>query len=143
MNVGAITRHLNSSGERQIAGLFSRRLIRRTELRTNRRRRAIVGEWGKNNSRQRSRGIQAVHLPCSLVGSKEEQLVSLDGSADRSAELVLLQGRARLSGRIPEERIGVENIVAQEFPRISMKLVLAGSGNQLDTRHSRALPRIV
>src|SRR5207245_5667332 len=69
--------------------------------------------------------------------------VSSDGSADRAAELVLLQRRTWLPGRIPEKRIGVENVVAQEFPGVSVKLVLAGSRNQIHIGNPRAIPGVV
>ena len=64
-----------------------------------------------------------------LIRTKEEHLIFLNGSAQRAAELVLFQGRFGLSGGIPEKRIGVENIVAHEFPDISVEIVSTGAGN--------------
>ena len=68
-----------------------------------------------------------------LVRQEEERFVSAivdlrnpDGTADGSAEIVLLQDRLALVVGIVEEPCGVEIIVAKEFIKIAVKLIRTG-----------------
>src|SRR6185437_8595622 len=80
--------------------------------------------------RYRGRVRLSLAVPEALVIDKEESLVLVDGSAKRSAELVLLQrfrGGREIVGR-------VKDIVAQELPERSVKSVGAGAGNDISGR---------
>src|SRR5215472_16525984 len=61
----------------------------------------------------------ALAVAKSLVVSKEESLILDDGSAERSAELVLLE-RLGLSGEVIRR---VERVVAEEFPQSAVIVV--------------------
>ena len=52
----------------------------------------------------------------SLVGTKEEELVLDDRTAERSAELVLLHFRTPLPGDLQEGIVRIEDVVAEELP---------------------------
>src|SRR5262249_3698527 len=66
----------------------------------------------------------------SLVIGKEERLVLLNGSADRTAELVLLERRLHSI----EECTSVEKLVAEELEGRAMYRVAAGARDHVDDR---------
>jgi hypothetical protein len=55
-----------------------------------------------------------------------------DGSADGSAELVLLEVGARLAVELREGIVGVEDVVADEFPGAAVEVVGAGFADEVD-----------
>ena len=71
----------------------------------------------------------ALNHPVSLIVCKEENLVALNGAAERAAKLVLVIGAA-LS--LVEEVRGIEIGIAHEFEKISVVAVGAGLGYHVD-----------
>ena len=82
-------------------------------------------------------------MPRSLVRAKKEQLPLSDGTARGGAELILFQIRFRLPGGTPEERVGVEHVVAHELPGVAVKIVLTTLGDQGRIGHLRAVHGVV
>ena len=115
-------------------------MIAWAELGRQGRRRPVAGERRKDD-RGHGGGVQTVHLPRSLVGAEKEPLIPEDRAAQRHSELVLFQIRFGLPGGIPEERIGIENVVAHKFPggavipTLSAPCDHVGAGHH--ARHSR------
>src|ERR1700684_3272336 len=91
---------------------------------------------GAIGGEQRDGGIpfvaESVDFRKALVGAEEEGAVVKDGSADGSAELILLEVGARITGELREEIVGVEDVVADELPRRAVEVVGAGFADEVD-----------
>ena len=61
-----------------------------------------------------------------LIVAEEEDLIALDGAAERTAVVILDQHRDRHAGGVVEEIVGVEIAVAQVIEQIAVILVRAG-----------------
>ncbi len=101
---------------------------------SNALRAAVVGE------RERHRGflggIGRVGDADSLIGEEVEQLVLLDGAAERGAELIAVQEMGPFGMRrgIVEERRGVHVAVLELFVDLAVHFVGAGLGQHADVR---------
>src|SRR5580704_7469793 len=97
---------------------------------------AVAAGNGRQDGRFGSARRNSVTLTGSLVAAKEEQFILLNGSAERAAELVLLQHLlSRFAGGIVavvEEIVRVQIAVAEEFKQRSMEVVGAGLGDNVD-----------
>ena len=67
-----------------------------------------------------------------LVAREEEQPVTLDGAAQRAAEVVLFERRLLQPGPLAEERVGVELLVAVELEDAAAEGVGAGARGHVD-----------
>ena len=86
-----------------------------------RRSRAIAGgERGQGSSAGALSG-HTIELAGALIAAEEEQLVLLERSAERAAELVLLQDLLSASAqRILEETVGIQIFVAEELKHVAV-----------------------
>ena len=82
----------------------------------------------------RDRAAGRCGLARALVIGEEEGLVVDDRAAGRAAELVLVERRARQAGRIGEEVVGVEIVVAQKLEDRAVKLIGAALDGGVDHR---------
>src|ERR1019366_6352387 len=87
--------------------------------------------------------IQSVDLARALIGAEEEKLPGADGAAQSGAELVLLEIGFGLSGSGAEERVGVEHVIAHEFPDVAVIFMLAALGDEGGGGDLRAVDRVV
>ena len=96
------------------------RAHRRAQSRPESRRRTITGGNRRQDRAGASSARHSVALASSLVTAKEEQLVLLDGSADGSAKLVLLQNLLDSLGAVSviaivEKSVGVQSLIAEKL----------------------------
>ena len=90
----------------------------------------------------RHHGVQvdALALPQSLVGGKEERAAAKDRAAERPAELVAIE-RVRVGRREFEEVARVERLVAEELVGLAAELVRSRARHQVDDR-ARHVPEL-
>ena len=69
-----------------------------------------------------------------FVVKEEERVISLDRASQCAAELILLIRRLGLTGGVEKEIVGVQYLVAEELPDISVKLVGSGFDGGVDGR---------
>ena len=104
---------------RRVSGMI-RRAHRRAQGRPESRRRTVARGNGWQDGAGASAARDSVALASSLVAAKEEQLVLLDGPADGSAELVLLQNLldpfcAVSVVAVIEKAVGVQVLIAEKL----------------------------
>src|SRR5580704_8723404 len=92
-------------------------------------RKIAVGEFGRGGNADGLRD-DALNDATPLIGAKEEGLVFLDRAANGAAELVLPEFWFR--GLEKRKRMGVQDIVAEEFVEAAMNRVRAGFGYHVD-----------
>src|SRR6266404_7448328 len=129
INIGAVAGHCSSTIRPRLPA----------ELLPQRRCGTVVGQRWQEVRRQRS-CAQPVHLPSPLVGTKNEEFVLDNRSAEAAAKLVLFHYRAGLMLLIEEEIVRVKFVVAQELKCRTMQLIASGFSDYL---HVRARPAAV
>ncbi len=123
-------------------GSACQEVIGGAELRSQRGRGAILCQLRQDDVGYRCR-IQPVYLASTLIGAEKEPLTLPKRAPKGRSELVLFEVWLGLARRVPEERVGVEKVVADEFPTAAVELVLAALGDQVRTRNLGAIDGIV
>ena len=131
---------LLAAGEGQVAAV--ERVVGGTELSGEGGGGTIVGQ-GRQDGVGGGSGIESVDLAGALVGAEEEELPGADGAAQGGAELVLFEIGFGLSGGGAEEGVGVEEVIADEFPGVAVKFMLAAFGDEGGAGDLRAVDRVV
>ena len=90
--------------------------------------------WNGAGSQASSLLIQTIPFPRSLIGEEKQHLVLHNGSAEREAELVLVQHRWRLIVALEKVVVGVEGRVSKVLPHVAMILVGSRLGHHIDIR---------
>src|SRR5260370_42539167 len=86
------------------------------------------------SSRNRQELLTASRLPQSFVGAEDKRAIANDRAAAGAAKLILSKGRLGRTRAIGKEIVGVQFVMAQEFPHIAVEFVGAG------LRHDRGEP---
>src|ERR1700683_3411255 len=94
------------------------------------------GCGGAVGRKERGDGVlfaaEAVHFGEALVSSEKEEAIFADGASDGRAELILLEVRFGLAVELREEIVGVEFVVAYEFPGAAVELIGAAATDEVD-----------
>src|SRR5215204_1243691 len=119
---------------------------RQTERRREPRGGAVAVRQLDGDDRERQAVVErrAVALARALVRREEEELVLHDGAAERAAELFTFEDGARTPGRVEEEIVGVQRVVADEGVDVAVELAPARLRDGLDVAaRVAALRRVV
>ena len=79
-------------------------------------------------------------MTCPLVGPEEKELIPANRTSKCETKLVLLENRPCLGAPIQKEIVGVESLVAKEFPDASV--ILVGSALAHDVYVSSRIPSV-
>src|SRR5262249_30976354 len=94
------------------------------------RSRSIIGER-RGSDLTGAAWVQTVTLAGSLIRGEEEKLVFHDRAAEIETKLILFELRPGLPRIVAEESVGIQRIVAEEFPQSAMELVRTGLSHHI------------
>ncbi len=82
-----------------------------------------LGSRARGKRRDGTVGDGSQGLAQSLIGEIEKRRIPLDGTAERSAKLIIFEWRPAHTARVGEEIVCIESIVAEELEQAAVKFV--------------------